>query len=70
MAANNVNREQRLSQVLSVRLRERELRRLQDTLRNFEIQGDSLSEQLRALFQRSYMSSVRWRRAVSRSKGY
>lgn len=70
MARDTVNREEQGSQVLSVRLREREFRRLQETLRNFEIQGDCMSEQMRALFHRVYWSSVRWRRARRRGKDY
>lgn len=68
MAHANVNAEERLSHVLSVRLRERELKRIQETLRNFEIQGDSMSEQLRVLFRMEYGRSVRWRRALRKRK--
>jgi hypothetical protein len=66
MTVTNVNREEKLSEVLSVRLRERELQRLQKTLRNYEIQGNSRSEQLRILFRKFYWSSVRWRRVRER----
>jgi hypothetical protein len=68
MTVTNVNREERLSKVLSVRLRERELKWILKTLRNYGIQGDSRSEQLRALFHRIYWSSVRWRRNMERAQ--
>ncbi len=67
MKANNVNREEQPSQVLSVRLSKRQFKRLQVTLRNFDIRADSLSEQLRILFERFYHSSVRWRRRWERA---
>lgn len=66
MAGDTVNREEQGSQVLSVRLSKRELMKLQRILRNFEIQGDSMSEQLRALFRMIYWSSVRWSRSNKR----
>lgn len=61
MARTTVNREERDSHVLSVRLTEEQSKRLQRTLRNFEIQGSSMSDQLRLLFRRTYWSSVRFK---------
>jgi hypothetical protein len=66
MAVTDASKEQRLSHTIAVRLREKQFKRLQSTLRNFEIQGDSLSEQLRALFRKDYFSSLRWRRMRER----
>jgi hypothetical protein len=66
MGDTTVNRALRLSHVVSVRLREREFQRLQRTLRNYGIQGNSMSEQLRILFHRIYWSSVRWKRVRER----
>ena len=59
MARTTVNREERLSQVLSVRLTEYQSRRLQRTLKNFRIQGSSSSEQLRLLLRKVHWISVR-----------
>jgi hypothetical protein len=57
--AETVSRDLQLSQVLSVRLTERQLKRLQKTLRILGIQGGSMSDQLRALFKWLYFKSLR-----------
>lgn len=62
MDSNTVNRNEQPSQVLSVRLSSRELRRVKKTLRNYGITGSCLSEQLRAFFGQSYWRSVRYAR--------
>ena len=59
MHGNTVNREERLSQVLSVRLTEYQTKRLQNTFRNFGLKGSS-SEQLRLLLRKAHWSSVRY----------
>ena len=59
MHGNTVNREERLSQVLSVRLTEYQTKRLQNTFRNFGLKGSS-SEQLRLLLRKVHWSSVRY----------
>lgn len=66
MAANDVNRSSQLSQVLSVRLTDLELKRLHKTFINLRIQGDSVSEQLRIFFRSSYFRSIRVRRKRER----
>ena len=60
MKRTTVNRAERLSQVLSVRLTEYQSKRLQRTLSNFGIHGSSPSEQLRILLRRIHWSSVRY----------
>ena len=60
MKRTTVNRAERLSQVLSVRLTEYQAKRLQRTLKNFGCQGSSPSEQLRILLRRIHWSSVRY----------
>jgi len=54
MARTIVNRGERDSHVLSVRLTEEQLKRLQRTLRNFGIEGSCLSVQVRILFRKVY----------------
>jgi Succinate dehydrogenase/fumarate reductase, flavoprotein subunit len=66
MPAETVNRDLQLSQVLSVRLTERQLQRLQKTLRNFGIQGGSMSDQLREFFRLLYWRSARYARERER----
>ena len=44
--------------MVSVRLTYEQFRELQKTLRNFEIQGDSLSEQLRVFLKGAFTRSV------------
>lgn len=61
MAQTTVNREERDSHVLSVRLTDKQFKRLQSTFRNFEIHGDSMSEQLRLLLRKTYWSSYRFK---------
>jgi len=60
MAQTTVNREERDSHVLSVRLTDKQFKRVQRTLRNFGIEGSSMSEQLRLLLRKTYWSSVRF----------
>ena len=59
MKRTTVNRAERLSQVVSVRLTEYQSKRLQNTFRNFGIKGNS-SEQLRLLLRKAHWSSVRY----------
>jgi len=59
MTRTTVNREERLSQVLSVRLTEYQSRRLQNTVRNFGIKGSSSSAKLRLLLRKVHWISVR-----------
>lgn len=59
MPAETVNRDLQLSHVLSVRLTDRQLKRLQKTLRNFEIDQGSWSDQLRTFFRLMYFKSQR-----------
>ena len=59
MARTTVNRAERLSQVLSVRLTDYQAKRLQNTFRNFGLKGSS-SEQLRLLLRKAHWSSVRY----------
>jgi len=74
MTRTTVNRAERLSQVLSVRLTEGQAKRLQRTLRNFGIHGSSPSEQLRILLRKVHWRSVehakrrRERRRLARLK--
>lgn len=60
MTRTTVNRAERLSQVVSVRLTEYQAKRLQRTLRNFRIRGSSSSDQLRILLRRSHWRSVEY----------
>ena len=57
MARTTVNREERLSQVLSVRLTEYQSRRLQNTFKNFGLKG-SPSERMRLLLRKIHWRSV------------
>jgi len=61
MGSDTVNRELQPSHVLSVRLSSKELRRLQETISNFQIQG-SFSEQLRFILSDSHRRSISVRR--------
>jgi len=60
MTRTTVNRAERFSQVVSVRLTEYQSKRLQRTLKNFRIHGSSPSEQLRILLRKAHWSSVRY----------
>ena len=59
MSSLSVNREEQLSQVLSVRLTEKQLQRLQKTLKNFGINNGSMSDQLRKFLKEAYFISLR-----------
>lgn len=59
MARITVNREERLSQVVAVRLTEYQARRLQNTVKNFGIKGSSSSAKLRLLLRKVHWISVR-----------
>lgn len=69
MPAHCVPREEQLSHYLSVRLTARQLQRLQKTLRNFEIDQGSRSDQLRTFFRLMYWRSLRVRRKRERREG-
>ena len=64
MNVNAVNGETRRLQVLSVRLTDEELKRLQITLRNFHIEGSSVSEQLRILLDGAFTRSWKFKRGL------
>jgi hypothetical protein len=59
MNGNSVNTSQRLSNVISLRLTDKELKRLHQTLRNFSIKQTSVSEGLRVLLARDYYRSLK-----------
>ena len=61
MGSDTVNREVQPSHVLSVRLSSKELKQLQETIRNFQIHG-SFSEQLRFILSDSHRRSISVRR--------
>jgi len=69
MGSHNVNREEQGSHVLSVRLSQREFRRLRATLRNYQIDGSCFSEQLRKFFKDSYWRSIRHARSFRSASG-
>jgi hypothetical protein len=64
MASTHVNRAKQRSKVLSIRMTDLEFRRLQETLRNYEIKRDSISEAVRVLLSRDLHRSRRYARAL------
>jgi len=62
MARITASREDKLNRTLSFRLTEYQFKRVQRTLKNFQIKGDSPSEQLRVLLRRIHWRSVEYAR--------
>jgi hypothetical protein len=68
MTSTHVNRRKQLSKVLSIRMTDLEFRRLQETLRNYEIRRDSISEAVRVLLSRDLHRSRRFARALRKEQ--
>jgi hypothetical protein len=64
MSATRVNRRKQLSKVLSNRMTDLAFRQLQETLRNYEIKRDSISEAVRVLLSRDLHRSRRYAKAL------
>ena len=60
MGSIKVNGENKRLNTISVKLTDRELRRVKRSLRNFRIKKDNFSDSLRALLFRSYRCSVQF----------
>jgi len=63
---NTVNRKEEPSLVLSVRISQKEFRQFKTTMRILQIQGSSISGQLRSFLRMSYFRSLRIRRSRER----
>jgi hypothetical protein len=59
MAVNSVNNPEKRSNVISLRLTDKELKRLHTTLRNFGIKQSSVSDALRLFLTREYYRSLK-----------
>jgi len=70
MARIVVNGEERDSYVLSVRLTDKQRKRLQSTFRNFGIEGSSVSVQLRILFRKVYWVALRHKKKQEEIQRY
>lgn len=68
MASQAVNREEQGLHVLSFRLTQRELDMVKKTLRNFEVEGACVSEQLRNFFKGAHYRSVNYHHRLRRKR--
>lgn len=68
MTSTHVNRAKQLSKVLSIRMTDLELRRLHETLRNYDIRRDSIFEAVRVLLSRVLYRSRRYARALRKEQ--
>jgi hypothetical protein len=62
MAVINASKDRQLSNTLSFRVSDLQLRHIQEILRNYEIRKGSMSDQLRELLRQELFRSRRFRR--------